>query len=93
MFGKLKDKWNVNWFQFVLIFTTFALGGSLCAKAGNWLLSYFLTESSVFYWIIYIPLISLLWPICVLLVSIPFGQFRFFINYLKNIGKKLGFIK
>ena len=52
MFAKLKEKWNVNWFQFVLIFTTFALGGSLCAKAGNWLLSYFLAESDVLYWII-----------------------------------------
>jgi hypothetical protein len=93
MFGKLKEKWNVNWFQFVLIFTTFALGGSLCAKAGNWLLSYFLAESDILYWIIYIPLISLFWPMCVLLVSIPFGQFRFFVNYLKKIAVKLGLIK
>ena len=93
MFGKLKEKWNVNWFQFVLIFTTFALGGSLCAKAGNWLLGYFLAESDILYWIIYIPLISLLWPMCVLLVSIPFGQFRFFVNYLKKIAVKLGLIK
>ena len=93
MFAKLKEKWKVNWFQFVLIFTTFALGGSLCAKIGNWILTFFLTESNILYWIIYIPLISLLWPMCVLLVSIPFGQFKFFINYLKSIGRKLGILK
>ena len=94
MFGKLKEKWKVNWFQFALIFTTFALGGSLCAKVGNWLLTFFLSESNVFYWIIYIPLISMLWPICVLADSIPLGQYSFFIDYLKKIGQKIGlFIK
>jgi hypothetical protein len=30
---------------------------------------------------------------CVLLVSIPFGQFRFFVNYLKKIAGKLGLLK
>lgn len=89
MFARLKEKWKVNWLQFVLIFTTFALGGSLCARAGNWLLSFLLTEKSVLYWIIYIPLITVLWPLCVLAVSIPLGQFRFFSNYLKRIWGKI----
>lgn len=90
MLTRLKTKWKVSWFQFALIFTTFALGGSLCARAGNWLLSFLLTEKSILYWIIYVPLISLLWPICVLAVSIPLGQFKFFSNYLKKIGAKMG---
>ena len=92
MFGKLKEKWKVNWFQFGLIFTTFALGGSLCARAGNWLLNFVISEEHIMYWIVYIPLISLLWPICVLCVSIPLGQFKFFINYLRKIGQKLGIV-
>lgn len=89
MFVRLKEKWKVNWLQFVLIFTTFALGGSLCARAGNWLLSFVLTEKSVLYWLIYVPLITVLWPLCVLMVSIPLGQFRFFSNYLKRIWNKI----
>ena len=89
MFGRLKDKWKVSWLQFILIFTTFALGGSLCARAGNWLLSFLLTEKSILYWIIYIPLVTAIWPLCVLLISIPLGQFRFFKNYLKRIWQKI----
>jgi hypothetical protein len=89
MFVKLKQKWQVGWLQFVLIFCTFALGGSSCAKLGSWLLSYILTEKSVLYWIIYVPLVTLLWPICVLLISIPLGQFKFFSNYLKRIWSKI----
>ena len=78
LFNKLKDKWQVSWFRFILIIITFALGGSLCARAGNYLLSFFLTESDILYWIIYIPLVTLLWPLCVLLVSIPFWRIFFF---------------
>ena len=89
MFVKLKQKWQVGWLQFVLIFCTFALGDSSCAKLGSWLLSYMLTEKSVLYWIIYVPLVTLLWPICVLLISIPLGQFKFFSNYLKRIWSKI----
>ena len=89
MFTKLKNKWKVNWWQFALIFTTFALGGSLCARAGNWLLSFAVSEKNVLYWILYIPLITLLWPLCVLLISIPLGQFTFFSNYLKRIWFKI----
>ncbi len=89
MFGKLKQKWKVNWLQFTLIFCTFALGGSSCARLGSWLLSFILTEKSVVYWIIYVPLITVLWPICVLLISIPLGQFKFFSNYLKRIWVKI----
>lgn len=93
LFSKLKNKWNVGWFQFVLIFTTFALGGSLCAKVGNLIIGNFLTEKNFLFWIIYVPVVTILWPICVLLVSLPFGQFSFFIQYLSKIGKKMGINK
>jgi len=89
MFGRLRKKWNVNWWQFTLIFTTFALGGSLCARAGSWVLESLIPLKTTLYWILYIPLISLLWPACVLLISIPLGQFRFFYNYLGRIWKKI----
>jgi hypothetical protein len=89
MFEQLRKKWNVSWWQFALIFTTFALGGSLCARAGSWVLGSILAEKNWIYWILYIPLISLLWPVCVVLISIPLGQYRFFTNYLGRIWKKI----
>lgn len=89
MFNKMKKRWNVNWLQFTLIFITFALGGSACARLGSWLLSFILTEKSIIYWIIYVPLISILWPLCVLIISIPLGQFNFFKNYIIRIWTKI----
>lgn len=89
MLQRLKNKWNVNWWQFTLIFTTFALGGSLCARAGSWLLQLLLEEKNVLYWVLYVPLVTLLWPLCVLLISIPLGQFRFFSNYLRRMWSKI----
>ncbi len=85
----MKQKWGVSWIQFFLIFCTFALGGSLCARVGSWLLRLFLTEKSIFYWVLYIPLVTLLWPICVIVISIPLGQFGFFTNYLMRIWGKI----
>lgn len=85
----MKQKWGVSWMQFLLIFCTFALGGSLCARAGSWLLSLLLTEKSVVYWVLYIPLVTLLWPLCVIVISIPLGQFGFFTNYLRRIWGKI----
>lgn len=93
LFSKLKNKWKVGWFQFILIFTTFALGGSLCAKLGNLIIGNFLTEKNFLFWIIYVPVVTILWPICVLLVSLPFGQFSFFVQYLRKIGTKIGLNK
>jgi hypothetical protein len=89
MFTRLKDKWQVSWLQFILIFTTFALGGSACARAGSWLLGLVLPEKNVVYWIAYVPLITILWPFCVLFISIPLFQFRFFINYLHRIWLRI----
>jgi formyltetrahydrofolate-dependent phosphoribosylglycinamide formyltransferase len=89
MLHRLKEKWNVSWIRFTLIFITFALGGSACARLGNLLLSLIVTEKSALYWLIYIPLITLLWPLCVLIISIPLGQFSFFSNYLRRIGSKM----
>jgi formyltetrahydrofolate-dependent phosphoribosylglycinamide formyltransferase len=89
MLHRLKEKWNVSWIRFTLIFITFALGGSACARLGNLLLSFIVTEKSALYWLIYIPLITLLWPLCVLIISIPLGQFSFFSNYLRRIGSKM----
>ncbi|MFY7965937.1 MAG: DUF6787 family protein [Chitinophagaceae bacterium] len=89
MFSNLKNKWNVSWLQFTLIIFTFAIGGSLCGFIGRKLLGTFLIEKSFFYYLLYILIITILWPLSVLLVSIPFGQFSFFKTYIKKIGKRM----
>lgn len=89
MFTKLKNRWQVNGTNLVLILCTFALGGSLCGFAGRTLLALTGLEKGASWIVLYIILITLLWPFCVLLISIPFGQFSFFIQYLIKIGKRM----
>lgn len=39
--------------------------------------------------LVYLLLVTAFWPLCVLLVSIPFGQFNFFRKYLAKLGRKM----
>ena len=89
MFKGLQQKWKVNGWQFLLILGIFALGGSLCGYAGRWVLLLLDIDASWLSVVLYIILIILLWPLCVLLISIPFGQFRFFYIYVRKIGKRI----
>ena len=90
MFNRLKQKWKVNGLQLALIIITFAIGGSLTGYIGRKLLNLFAIEKGWLWIVIYILLICLLWPLAVLLVSIPFGQYKFFNKYIKKIGKRIG---
>ncbi len=89
MFEKLKARWKVNGINLALIITTFALGGSLCGYAGRRLLLLTGLDKGIAWFILYIVLITLLWPLCVLLISIPLGQFAFFRKYIQKIWKKI----
>ena len=89
MLNKLQTKWNVSAGRLLLIITTFAVGGSLCGYTGRKLLDYTNIEKGFLWVISYIITITLLWPIAVLLVSIPFGQFSFFKRYLRNMFEKI----
>lgn len=90
MFQKLKQRWHVNGLNLLLIITTFALGGSLCGYAGRMLLALTNLEKGAVWVIVYIILITILWPLAVLLVSIPLGQFSFFKKYISKIFKRFG---
>jgi hypothetical protein len=88
MFDKLKLKWGVNNLNLFLIILTFAAGGSLCGRLARYILNYFQFEENygaLFYWITYIVAMTILWPLCVISVSVITGQFTFFKNYLKKI--------
>lgn len=88
MFDKLKKRWKVNELNLLLIITTFALGGSLCGYAGRKLLALTSLDKGAVWVVLYIVLITILWPLAVLLVSIPLGQFSFFKNYINKILKR-----
>ena len=89
MFKKLKAHWNVNGLNLFLIITTFALGGSLCGYTGRRILMFTDLEKGPVWIILYLLLITLLWPICVLLISIPLGQFAFFKKYIIKVWRKI----
>ncbi len=90
MFKNLQAKWKVNGARLFLILLTFALGGSLCGYAGRKILGVMAIDQRWIWILLYIILISLLWPVCVLLISIPLGQFGFFRKYIKKIGRRVG---
>lgn len=93
MFEKLRQKWKVNALQLTLILFTFAIGGSLTGFVAKKVMYLLKIEADWLWAIVYIFLITVIWPIMVILVSIPFGQFRFFRNYTRKLGEKLGIIK
>ncbi|MEO7310244.1 MAG: phosphoribosylglycinamide formyltransferase [Chitinophagaceae bacterium] len=89
MFDKLQEKWKVNGPQLALILVTFATGGSLTGWVGRKLLGLTGMEHGALYYVLYIVAITLLWPLAVILVSIPFGQYPFFIKYIRRIGGRM----
>jgi hypothetical protein len=88
MFKGLQKKWQVKGWQVLLILIIFALGGSLTGFAGKKLMLFFEIEILSLYVIVYILLITVIWPLAVLLVSIPFGQFSFFKKYITRLGNR-----
>jgi len=87
---RLKEKWQVkSMFQLLLIICTFALGGTACGMVGRQIMHYIGPDHKGLWVLIYILLITILWPLCVLIISIPLGQFNFFRHYLKRLGTKI----
>ncbi len=90
MFEKLKAKWKVSGLQLALIIAVFAIGGSLTGFVGKKIMNLLAIQQDWLWGVVYILLVTIIWPFAVLLVSIPFGQFPFFIRYIKKIGQKMG---
>ncbi|MEO6488483.1 MAG: phosphoribosylglycinamide formyltransferase [Ferruginibacter sp.] len=89
MLKKLQKRWKVNSLNLVLIIATFAIGGSLCGWAARKLLLVTGLEKGIPWILVYIVVVTLLWPVCVILVSFPMGQFRFFKNYIIKVWSKM----
>lgn len=88
MFEKLQKKWKVSGVRLVFIIATFAIGGSLAGFAGKKIMNFLSIGEDWIWGILYILIITILWPASVLLVSIFTGQFRFFKKYIQKIGQK-----
>ena len=93
MFSKLQEKWKVSGIRLVLILCTFAVGGSVTGWAGKKIMNLLAIEQDWLWAVVYIVLMTVLWPLMVLLISIPFGQFNFFRNYIRKLGEKLTFLR
>ena len=93
MFEKLRQKWKVNVLQLTLILCTFAIGGSLTGYVAKKVMNQLSIDADWLWVIIYLVLVTVIWPMMVLLISIPFGQFRFFSNYTRKLGEKLGILR
>ncbi|HKP31185.1 MAG TPA: phosphoribosylglycinamide formyltransferase [Chitinophagaceae bacterium] len=89
MLSGLQKKWKVNGGRLLLILLTFAIGGSATGYIGRKLLAFLDFDSPWIYIPVYIIVITLIWPLMVLIVSIPLGQFAFFLSYIKKLGRRI----
>jgi hypothetical protein len=90
MFERLRKKWKVGGVQLTLILLTFAIGGSLTGYVGKKILNLLAIQQDWLWTLVYILIVTFLWPLAVIIVSVPFGQFSFFMRYIKKIGNKIG---
>jgi len=93
MFARLQQKWKVGPLQIVLILTCFALGGCLTGYTAKKIMDVLPVEEDWLWMIIYILLVTLIWPIAVLFVSFFFGQLKFFRGYVTRLGHKIGIVR
>lgn len=93
MFEGLQKKWKVGGLRLTLILFTFAIGGSATGYVAKKIMNSLSIGEDWLWAVVYILLITIIWPLAVLVVSIPFGQFRFFLKYIKKIGERMGLLK
>lgn len=92
MFERLQQKWKVGPLQIILIIISFALGGSLTGYSAKKIMDVLSVEKDWLWTIIYILLVVIIWPLAVLIVSLFFGQFNFFKDYVTRLGQRIGVV-
>jgi formyltetrahydrofolate-dependent phosphoribosylglycinamide formyltransferase len=92
MFERLQQKWKVSGLRLVLILFTFAIGGSVTGYIARKIINFLVPDKGWLWILVYILLITLIWPLAVIIVSIPMGQFDFFSKYVIRLGRKMGFL-
>ena len=76
MLERLRKKWKVNGLQLVLIIATFAIGGSATGYVAKKIMNWIAIGPDWLWAIIYILLITIIWPIAGSLVNWPGPQFQ-----------------
>ncbi|MDZ4707210.1 MAG: DUF6787 family protein [Saprospiraceae bacterium] len=89
MFERLRDKWGVTGWGLALILITFAAGGSLCGYLAKKMMGWTNVEKGVEWVILYLILVTALWPLCVIFISLFTGQFVFFRKYVAKLGRRI----
>lgn len=93
MFQKLQKRWGISAIRVVLVLCTFAVGGSFSGFAARKLMPILELDKGAIYWLVYVVLVTLIWPMAVLIFSIVFGQFTFFKGYLGRMATRMGFAR
>jgi len=94
MFENLQKRWKVSGTQLFLILCVFAITGTTTAYISKQITLWLDVEKySFLFWALKIGVLLFGYQIIIILVSIPFGQFRFFWNYEKKILRKMGLMK
>lgn len=93
MFKQLQKRWQVGLLRLVLILCVFAIGGTLSGYIAKWVMQLFQISNRAIWLLVYIAVVTVLWPVMVTLVSIFFGQFGFFKNYLKKMAIRMRMMK
>lgn len=96
MLKKLKDHWQVSNLDLLLILCVFAITGSLTAYISKAITAWVGLEPSSPLWQragLRALVLIFGYQVLILLISIPFGQFRFFWNYEKKILRRMGLLK
>jgi formyltetrahydrofolate-dependent phosphoribosylglycinamide formyltransferase len=83
----------VGGLQLALIIATFAIGGSVTGYAGKKIMNVLAVQQDWLWTVIYILLITIIWPLAVIIISIPLGQFSFFLKYIRKIGGRMGLVR
>ena len=78
MFERLQKKWKVGGLQLALIICTFAIGGSLTGFAGKKIMNGLAIQQDWLWAIVYILLITIIWPMAVIDGKYSFRAVSFF---------------
>lgn len=94
MLNKLKQHWEVQTRELILILCTFAITGTVTAwlskKVAEWL---FLDKYGFAWWTSKIVMLIFGYQVIILIVGFCFGMFSFFWKYEKKILARFGFFK
>ncbi len=93
MFKGLKSKWGVDERQFIVIFIVFAITGTSTAIITRYITSWIGVEQGIAYYAIKLLMLLLGYQFILLLVALPFGQYSFFLGFLKKMWIRMRIIK